>query len=1024
MRKALIAFQREANTAVRALVNNTTFDMTPLTNASNAIPAGVTIPTLDIKADRAKFLTDMVIAYANAPANRVTNAGFDASAINIAVAEYQKVGKTPVKFQDISPSANDDEKNAINAAGRVYNDVVKQQGDNAKLAIAQGDELIEEGNSIENALVHYAAELSRKPDVTVSVKKNVGEQLAKDILAFTKDANAKAAIMEGEITKALAAYNKEVARVQAAIDARMEKLRDSVITYINQTFDAKANAAIADIDTIKTQIQAFKNKLTLNEKFKSLIEQDKINDIITKKVTPYERVHQNVVSRIEESIKRNEKADDVKNYFVAWDRISKDVWYTEVKAYLLALARGNTQSPLNEADTTILKNLANVFETEEERLARKKREEEGRRAKLKDFFDWVDSRTPFIGSARALEILSKFEEDAPIDLDVEEAMEALPGFRLPKMQGVSVLPGSIQDNDHMLFGADIGVAIPFNALYVQGVEVLPIVECYRLYAEYLVTRSDADKNAFVNYDKWDVPIQPTTVTRVLDPRIPIGNDGTFPLQPVVTANDKEHLFSLSAQTWAENSCWINAPLMSLFNIRQSTWSTKLFKANMLNAIIFRLNFPDGTTEDVSNIDENCSDQLQSLHKTLLDDVTQIQDESNTQKTTCATLRNWIKARECLTHSTVSRITDKTPGQEEALTFFYSFVNLYGAKYLGIELREHKWSTDKDAMSASAASTDTRAVIVNASEHLNAVPEINNLRLTKFVCKEEDGFELAAIVCKSGKPSYGHYVSYVYDFKSKQWAFFNELQGPDQIGWVKVLSPNIGFNDLKGLPTGALNLRGPSEDSIFKDYSPAFFVFVRNVEVQEMLQRLASATPTVAPPSTEEDILRKLGFPNGKFPTDLTQKQIVGEIVIQLKSYNGAAYFEERKRIMEVRLSASPIIAPTPTDEGPLLQKLGFKSGNFPNDPTEKLIVQEHVKELKDYKGNNLDEYVTERKRIMEVRLSELPFVVPIEFVFKSALTTDEKDIVEQYVRAIASSPNNTPYKEERLRIAKTRLGQN
>lgn len=1029
MRDALIVFQREANTAVRAVVNNTTPDMTPLNAASVAIPAGVTVPKLDIPTARAKYLAEMVTAYANA--NRVNNAGYNANAINTAIAAYQKVGTTSVILQGIPPFAQDGEKNAINAARLAYEKAVQQQRNIAGAAIAQGNELIEEGNSIQNALAHYASDLARGTDVTSKVEQMVNTTLVTDIQDFTKVANANAGNMEGVITKALAAYNKTVADVKAAIDARLVQLRASVVTYINATFNT--NAKITKLETIQADIDNFRDKLTANDKFKDLLG-SYVNDIIAETVTPYERVHRDVVSRIEESIKKDaaqlqKEKDAVTAYFAEWDRISEDVWYTEVKAYLLALARGNTPSSLKKADTTTLETIINVFETAEQRQARLAREAAAKKAiqdaidadqaYANEFFAWtnigsVDRSGEALGKLTTLEDLYDFTKTSTYKdptnptsnqntrpgipkvrdagqttdySDVRKALLSIPGFERPSaiLSRPSGLPGSFQDNTNIYATSELPIGQtqqPFNALYVEGFQTKDLVVALNTYGEYLLLEMyvtpqeravlkkkalDAIAAARVN----PLPEQPEFIEVTSNPKdtFPISN-GRFAAPSMLPGTS---LFTFTAPQQGANSCWLDSSIVSLFSIPQTTWVNALFNATEIRKRAVKMIFKGGRTQIVTP-DSTCrQDQLQGLHSALIVDILTLEGAKTTTREMCQVRTHLSKARDCLVRSPLVEGEQESPE-----TFYDSFVQLYGSDVLGIEYVTHDWTADGALIDVRSPAATTRAVIINASQYYQPNANLTQGR-TQFTVPTiaSNGFRLAAIVCKSGGVNSGHFTTFIYDFAVNKWAYFDVIGDNRDVGWVDVIAksrvpdlPEVPLNSTTGLPKGALDFAGITAPGAFVGKKPAFFVYFKQDEIDAMVANWAAANV--------------LGIPT-----------------------------------------------PTPSTDADILQELGFSSGVFPTDPAQKTIVEQHVAELKNYNGTNRPAYVAERTRIMKVRLSELPLsappaaILPMEWAelgFTSVSTDPiEVAIVNQYVRETSSLSSSVPYKEERLRIAKIRL---
>lgn len=406
---------------------------------------------------------------------------------------------------------------------------------------------------------------------------------------------------------------------------------------------------------------------------------------------------------------------------------------------------------------------------------------------------------------------------------------------------------------------------PFSALYVQNYDTTELIALYKDYAEYLIQemhvddKQRADLAAKITQKVQNLtafPEQPVSLNSVANP------DDTFDISdidmqaPAVVPGDS--VFTFTAPQNASNSCWLDSSIVSIFSIPQTTWVNALFNAKTMYNRGIELKFPS-RSKIVPDPQNDCNTKdVKELHTALLADITTLEQPFTKERKQCAVRTYLSTAKGCL-----KRFVEREGDQDTPATFFESFVSLYGENTLRLQYVAHDWDKYGFNVKVRDVSKDTRAYIVDASQYFN--PDlISQLKIDIAVASFNvdtdlrDGFQLSAIIAKAGPVTSGHFVTYLYDFNRKEWAFFNVIDNNEFVGWVKDLSQDkdVYGNSRStplissvGLPQGVFDLKGVQNKGNFIGYKPAFFVFIRQDEIDAILKRLRDANakkPAPAP----------------------------------------------------------------------------------------------------------------------------------------------------------------------------------
>lgn len=450
--------------------------------------------------------------------------------------------------------------------------------------------------------------------------------------------------------------------------------------------------------------------------------------------------------------------------------------------------------------------------------------------------------------------------------EIYSAFTKIPNFLRPSRDlSGDGLPAALNDNT-FITSPQIGETQVFNALYVQNYDITSLVNVYRLYAEYLVKEMYIDDQERENLKNMLLlglttlallPDQPLFVRVVPNPNDTFDvSSSKRPAPPMVPGSS---VFTWTTQDWIANSCWIDSAIISLFSVPQTTWVKNLFSVDRVMNNGFELIFNDTSKNIiVTKTQSECDPKdVIDFHSSLLEDITFLQQPSGTNYT-CKTRTRMSSARGCLKRYSVEQ-TEKEGDQETPATFYDSFVYLYGKERLGMEYVIHNWEDHGNIVRVRNPMNTTKSYIIDVSSNLQSdviktLGAVNSFSIVPILF---DNFQLASVVVKSGEDVLsGHFTTFLYDFASKRWAFFNIGTNAKQIGWVDNLSKDTDVYgvpretpliDNIGLPVGVFNFEGIKSRGVFYGYKPAFFVFIKKDEIDQMLVNLAAANVKIVTP---------------------------------------------------------------------------------------------------------------------------------------------------------------------------------
>lgn len=462
----------------------------------------------------------------------------------------------------------------------------------------------------------------------------------------------------------------------------------------------------------------------------------------------------------------------------------------------------------------------------------------------------------------------KLREGAVLNdfIEISDAFGAVKDFFRPsRVPGNPAALPSALSNDASLNLPSNTTEQVFSELYVEGYNTQWLINVYRLYTDYLI------KEMYVNDEERDrlkkillltvaelppFPEQPRSIRVVPNPNDTFDvSDVKIPVPPMIPGTS---IFTFTTQDWIANSCWLDSAIVSLFSVPQTTWVKSLFEMDRVMNKGIELQFNDASKNKiVPNTQNKCaSKDIIDLHSSLLEDILFLQQASTTQNYTCKVRTRLSSAKGCL-----KRAPLREGEQESPATFYDSFVALYGPERLGLEFVIQDWETYGNTIRVRNPLGTTKAYVVDVSAYMQEDAK-KELAVFKDLNVEENNFKLAAIVVKSGSVGSGHFTTFLYDFASKRWAFFNIGTNDKQIGWVDNLRKDTDVYgvpretlliDNVGLPVGIFNFEGIKSRGVFNGYKPAFFVFIRQDEIEQILVNLAASnvsmikvTPTPTP----------------------------------------------------------------------------------------------------------------------------------------------------------------------------------
>lgn len=912
LRQNLIAFQRQVNLGLRTrLKGNALFDVQtivqvplPLTLVPEANRIGGNTKTVRINS-----LVIKVIDYAklhDAPPGTAT--GQPITNLNNAILKYQQF-TTNLDDSNISNDMKERfnaQENALIAAERAkYQTVLDIIEKEKQLRINTG-----------NA---YVNDLDRKQQaLTLIVKSTFGNEYAnvtKEINAQTKSkrdgfTSVTDGVLQGwnaTIANAKASFDQVVQDQVNAVNVRIQQLRDDAIAYINKMTEYQNATSMADIDI---WIKGFKAEVSSKEIVDLLPKASE--NVIRSYIVPFEMIH--------DGVNANPTSGPLQKYLDYWSlEINQRFWYTQVKQYLLELAQGLPPTPLAFDQTLAgLAVIARAFETADQRNARLALVAREKNRLFKQYDAWIkNGAEPGTVSEQAL---------AELVADKSET----PPFPIYK---------SFQNDEIIMLNAQY--IFDKDALYVEGYDTKQLLKAYNAYATYLAYKaagqdgSKERKIAIAAFKKIPpIPLQPVAANWIADPSDYIT---VQPRQPPPAINSNGSMFSFTAPGWVGQSCWLDSSMISLFSIPQASWTRKLFDVDKIYQKQLQITFTDGSTKTIKTIEKCDANDARNVHQALLEDIENLQRPTTSDKQECRVRLTLSKAGgNCLKFVPIAGQSESPDIVYELFDTFYRNINL------GIEFVKQNGSLIRPNL----VGANVNAYVIDVSR--------NEGNVSTFNVQSTGDFKLGAIVTFYS----GHYTTFIYDFASKRWAYFNVAPGGNTVGWVNDLAKSTLVN---GLPQGIFDWSGITDAGTFNGYRPAFFVFFRNSEIQVLLNNFPSKpfTPAIVDLGT---------LPSNPTPD---QSAIITQHTQELKGYNGpnvVQYTAERRRIAQLRLQLTLQLTPPPPP--PVVVVVVNELGPLPSNPSPQQldIINQHTKEIENYTGLNRDEYVEERKRIVQLRI--------------------------------------------------------
>ncbi len=296
------------------------------------------------------------------------------------------------------------------------------------------------------------------------------------------------------------------------------------------------------------------------------------------------------------------------------------------------------------------------------------------------------------------------------------------------------------------------------------------------------------------------------------------------------------LFNRKTQEWADNSCWMDTVFLTLFSIPQTQISQAIFNAKKIvvkKKIGTTLILKDNSQKTVNKRDLpsiNCDEaEVKELHDTAITDIAHIQRNDKSDPCPLQSMKHWKnKTTKCLVFANDDSPVEKTNMGEihivlESLITFYQLQQMVSieSRMTGPLLYDPQ----------NAHGSCLHVIYTDNALKTNQRPVIN----------DGYGYQLYGMIGHHSQ----HFVTYLKDFESGRWAYFNLSQETKIREWVT-------YNNERPQMDGGFEIRA--------------LVYMKTTEIDRLLAESDKASASFKTPSA---LITQWSIPNLK-PQDFTE----------------------------------------------------------------------------------------------------------------------------------------------------------
>ncbi len=450
-----------------------------------------------------------------------------------------------------------------------------------------------------------------------------------------------------------------------------------------------------------------------------------------------------------------------------------------------------------------------------------------------EFRDWINSsyETAFIStSTNGLKELRKLWDSS-----------GKPIVR-PFVKNVTVVntitkkvDSSRDDLYHDMVNQDRIQQVPFSVgrqFWITSASFKPAAAAWQLFAMHLAslgTSKEVQATASMNAAIATLPAQPTSGKEVTIAQA-VSSAGHVQTK-IADYNAIPGIMTQVGLRWIDNSCWIDATLMALFNIPETVISNHMYNTREIRIPNEQLTFPDGTMINVP-----CDKDHVSLHNDILSDIDYIQSpQSNDAQRVCALRNHWMS--KCVQ----SRFTNKMDDLGEMSAVLQTIQMLYptipfDVTRNGVTLVP---STPPTPPTPPKPPVPILPFLVGGTKPVEIVTEHDDdplydaLKVRNDVAEydTQGAYTLVAIIYQlvsnvSGVATGTHFIAHINDFAIGTWYLFDRAGG--QVAMSILTAAEIN-NQMKRSAKYNGSIR-----------RPAAFIFYKNDEVARIKKLKAIA----------------------------------------------------------------------------------------------------------------------------------------------------------------------------------------
>jgi hypothetical protein len=404
-----------------------------------------------------------------------------------------------------------------------------------------------------------------------------------------------------------------------------------------------------------------------------------------------------------------------------------------------------------------------------------------RRAAFAEVYAWLDGNAFAAGSAKAMAVLNKWlDTNGPL---VDNVAKILTDNKLLTKAKFPV---------HLYDTYD---AYSKKAFFFQDEQNAKRV--WRATVEYLVMPSAVTEAALTDAMRL-VNAQP--VRREIRRRVERFNPRVD--MPLIAPNPPGALFeSATSLLWANNSCPMDAILMSLFAIPETPWAQRMFTQDYLIGPAKGLVLSDGTLVE---FEDQCDERdVRKLGGLLLEDISTVQTPGS-KKSVCTAYGKWTK---CVAFP-LAFIKDTLDADEVLM----SIMQLFDLD----EFIQNEMLPVNSRMDQLPERTKP-IFICNVRDYTAIMPPEDEVP----VRDDDADYVLSAVIYGDGD----HFTTHVKDHYANVWRFFDIGSG----GNVYAANPSRDFQNQRPPMYNLNKITGTQ-------YSPHLYVYFRRTDVDRIVER--------------------------------------------------------------------------------------------------------------------------------------------------------------------------------------------